>query len=388
VNKEEGLKLEMKSFGLWYLKSEIESAKQELTENSTQKNASEDTNDSNKIPVEESEFDLHINFWSLEDYKHTNNSIVPCLDIGIKIYKYKLIKRLTFFCPFQVKKEDIFDLADKMSTKENANIIFNTDCEIHTKDNYKIIELEQSEHLLVFPLNQVIEGIYSIKNEAYGTKLEFDFQNFEKYVKSNSGLNKLDTIYIRFRIKGRALRHHIYFDSEPLNKSFESAFSGTRMIDFKVNEKRNIDEKVRAEIIMNHEELAKLKTVHFLLMEPSAYEVKSFDNYVMNCRELEKDLWDDYLGMSIDFSKGHILAYHWRAKEEKEYFNCLVKVNYSKTKPLTIAVYAIVVVALGIISSAGVTAVGIWLPNNLWAMLGTSLFGILLIMLGILIGKR
>ncbi len=381
----------MKSFGLWYLKSQVENIKQEITENNTQENTSENTNDSNETSLtklEHSEFDLHVNFWSLEDYKHTNNSIVPCLDIGIKIYKYKLIDRLTFFCPFQVEREDIFDLADKMSIKNNANIIFNTDCEIHTKDNYTIIELEQNEHLLVFPLNQVIKGVYSIKNGGYGTKLEFDFQNFGNYVKSNHGLNKLNTLYIRFRIKGKALRHHIYFDSEPLNKSFESAFSGTRMIDFKVNEKRNINEKVRAEIIVNHEELAKLKTVHFLLMEPSAYEVMSFDNYVMNCRELEKDLWDDYLGMSIDFSKGHILAYHWRTQAEKECFNCLVKVNYSKTKPLTIVVYAIVVVALGIISSAGVTAVSIWLPNNLGAMLATSLFGIFLIIFGILIGRR
>ena len=29
---------------------------------------------------------------------------------------------------------------------------------------------------------------------------------------------------------------------------------------------------------------------------------------------------EDYLGMSIDFSKGHILAYHWRTQAEKECF--------------------------------------------------------------------
>ena len=98
-------------------------------------------------------------------------------------------------------------------------------------------------------------------------------------------------------------------------------------------------------------------------------------------------MWDDYLGMPIDFSKGHILAYHWKTKEAKGGFNCLVKVNYSKTKPLTIAVYAMIVIALGIIGSAGVTAVTILFPNNLWAMFGTSLFGILLIMIGIFMGR-
>lgn len=356
----------MKSFGLWYLKST---------------NVEQEYN-------HESEFDLHVNFWSLEDYKHSNNNIVPCLDIGIKIYIYKLIDKLTFFCPFQVEKNDIIDLAEKMSTKNNASIIFNTDCEIHTKDNYTIIELETNEHLLVFPLNQVIKDVFSINNEEHNTKLEFSFESFQKYVESNSGLNDLDTVYIRFRLKGTALKHHIYFDSEPLNKSFESAFSGTRMVDFKINEKRNIDEKVRAELIVNHEELAKLKTIHFLLMEPSAYDVNSFDNSNMNCRELEKDLWDDYLGMTIDFKKGHILAYHWKAENILNGFNRLVKVTYSKTKPLTIIVYALLVIALGIISSAIVTAVNICWPSSVKAMILTSICGILLIALGILLGKN
>ena len=37
-----------------------------------------------------------------------------------------------YIIPFQVEKNDIIDLAEKMSTKNNASIIFNTDCEIHT----------------------------------------------------------------------------------------------------------------------------------------------------------------------------------------------------------------------------------------------------------------
>ncbi len=87
----------MKSFGLWYLKSQVENIKQEITENNTQENTSENTNDSNETSLtelEHSEFDLHVNFWSLEDYKHTNNSIVSCLDIGIKIYKYEFRKKI------------------------------------------------------------------------------------------------------------------------------------------------------------------------------------------------------------------------------------------------------------------------------------------------------
>lgn len=377
----------MKSFGLWYLAKSNEG--DALDGNSGLSEENSRLNIKNKETAEEDEkpkFDLHVNFWSLEDYKHIDSEEIPCLDIGIKICKYKLIDRLTFFCPFKVDKKDIKDLANKLTTKNNANIIFNKDCEIQTKDNYTIIELEK-EKLLVFPLDQVIKEVYSVQKTEYGTKLEFEFQNFQEYVNSNSELKKFDTIYIRFRISGKALTDNIYFDSEPLNKSFESAFSGTRMIDFKINEKRNIEEKVRAEIIVNHEELVDFRIVHFLVMEPSAYDVSSFDDLDMSCRELEEGLWDDYLGAKINFSKGHILAYHWKTKGNPGSFSCLIKVNYSKTKVSTIFVYALLVVVLGIISSAAVTAIDILFPNNLGAMLCCIIGGVLLVASGIYIGK-
>lgn len=379
----------MKSFGLWYWanhKGDISEASSSLDEeNSRLVTNKEDVAEEHEKP----EFDLHVNFWSLEDYKHIKSDEIPCLDIGIMVNKYKLIDKLTFFCPFVVGKEDIADLSDKMATKNNANIIFNMDCEIQTNDSYTIIELrdKKNKKLLIFPLIQVIKDVYSVEKGEHGTKIEFKFQNFKKYVNSNPELMKFDTIYIRFRIKWDALRDNIYFDSEPLNKSFESAFSGTRIVDFKINERRNIDEKVRAEIIVNHEVLVNFRKVHFLVMEPSAYDVSSFAEFEMSCRELEEGLWDDYLGTDIDFSKGHILAYHWKTSKKQESFNCLVKVNYSKTRMSTIFVYAMLVIALGVIGSAVVSALNIWSKNDLNTMFYTIIGGIILVFIGIFIGK-
>ena len=63
-------------------------------------------------------------------------------------------------------------------------------------------------------------------------------------------------------------------------------------------------------------------------MEPSSYDVESFANKQMTCRELEGELWDDYFGANINYSKGRILAYHWKFENE---CSCLIKVKYSKT---------------------------------------------------------
>ncbi len=381
----------MKSFGLWYLANGQVDDTAEVG-SGVKKSELSTVNEKAEEENEKPEFDLHINFWSLEDYKHIVSENIPCLDIGIKICRYKLIDKLTFFCPFKISENNIRDLAEKMTTKNNANIIFNTDCEIQTKDNYTIVEVGE-EKLLVFPLDQVIKEVYSVEPIEFGTgtKLEFKFQNFQKYVNSNEELEKFDTIYIRFRINGNALADNIYFDSEPLNKSFESAFSGTRMIDFKINEKRNIEEKVRAEIIVNHEEMAGFRRVHFLVMEPSAYDVSSFDDLEMSCRELEEGLWDDYLGAKIDFAKGHILAYHWKTKGCSKNFSCLVKVNYSKTKGSIILMYAFLVVVLGIISSAIVTGISILashLPYNLASMLICIVVGVGIVLAGVYRKKK
>lgn len=367
----------MKSFGLWYQK--IKESDNEVE------------TDNENIP----QFSLHVNFWSLEDIKTKENINTPFLDIGIKIKNYKQLDHITFYCPFYLDKKGIVDLSEKLASKNNASIIFNSDCEIQTKDSYTIIEIaEHKEQLLIFPLNQMIDDVCQIQNDyEKGTKIVFEFKKFHEYVKSVDKLNHLNSIYIRFRIKDATLKQHIYFDSELLNKSFESAFSGTRIIDFKVNEKRNIDENVRAEIIVNNQEWATFKDIHFLVMVPSSYDLTSFFKETMTCRELEEGLWNHYLDTEIDFSKGHVLAYHWKDKEKSskkcEDFACLVKVNYSRAKVSTIIIYMLGVIALGIVSSMIVTSLAQKFGALTWKyLLGGGVPVVFIIIFICIIGKR
>ena len=361
--------IQMKSFGLWY---------QDIT----------NQQENQDIPVPK--FCLHVNFWSLEDIKTSDNITTPYLDIGIKIENYHSLENFIFYCPFTLKEDDIIDLSNKLETKNNANIIFNTECDIQTKDNYTIIELtDKSERLLVFPLKQVVGDVYELGVESpeTGTKLLFKFKEFLNYINNVNELNNLKVVYIRFRIKNSSLNKQIFFDSEPLNKSFESAFSGTRIIDFKINEKRNIERDIRAKIIVEKQKWITLQNVHFLVMVPSSYDLTSFYNSPMTCRELEENLWDDYLNTRINFNKVHVLAYHWKNSEPKEDFSCLVKINYSKAKRITILAYALSVVALGIISSAIFTALNSVTSKIFLATIFELLLGAVLLILAFVLGK-
>ena len=367
----------MKSFGLWYQEISKETKKgnkcneccklslQNIGKEQAENEISEEKREEMlQMKAEDPQFSLHVNFWSLEDVKTKENIKTPILDIGIKIKNYTKLENLTFFCPFELDGE-LIDLSKKLESKNNASIIFNSDCEIQTKDSYTIVEIpEHDERLLVFPMEQVIMDVYYIEEvpekHPEGTQIIFNFGNFREYVKGVERLKDLDTIYIRFRIKDASLKQHIYLDSEPINKSFESAFSGTRIIDFKVNEKRNIAEAVRAENIVNNQNWVKFKDIHYLIMVPSSYDLTSFYKKSMTCRELEDKLWDDYLETTLDISNSHVLAYHWKdiAEDGKmcEDFACLVKVNYSRAKKSTIALYMLSVVALGVLSSLIVTS--------------------------------
>ena len=71
----------MKSFGLWYL---INKHTDDSNENTTETTDIMTSTEHGILKTRKPEFDLHVNFWSLEDYKHIDNECVPCLDIGIK----------------------------------------------------------------------------------------------------------------------------------------------------------------------------------------------------------------------------------------------------------------------------------------------------------------
>ena len=203
----------MRSFGLWYKK--------------------------NKKSGENPIFSLHINFWS-ESVKSDNNA--PDLDVGIKIKNFRCIDEVRFHCPFVIEEDDVMDLIPKLFKIENANIVFNTDGSIQAKELYSVYSFEKDgirEDLLLFPLNQDLEDIFILNVEDEKTDIIFNFSIFNEYLNQKDEFTEIEEVYIRLRITSTEFKNSIYFDCEPSNKSFESAFSGTRILDFKINEKRN-----------------------------------------------------------------------------------------------------------------------------------------------------
>lgn len=367
----------LESFGCWY----------KLNGNTEENYENRDEDEESFRP----EFDLHVNFWFLGDILKRKNK-KPYLDIGIKVKNYISLSELVFSFPFQVSSQNINDLASGMSDKNNASIIFNEECEIETQKEYTIIKIPEKEknlykEFLIFPLKQSVEDIFEITDYENKSYITIKFDAFKKYLEKYSNLKNYHDIYIRFRVKNIELQNILYFDSEPFNKSLDSAFSGTRVLDFKINEKRNIDKNIAARMDLDEKVLVEFEQVHFLVMEPSSYDMISYTQNSMTCRELEKNLWNDYLEVDLNDKAGHILAYHWKLKGKTEHkisdFSCFAKINYQKMQVETVFAYVLVVLGLGVIGSSIVSATPI---VNSFLQGTTSEYGILSFVLDLIIG--
>lgn len=361
----------MDSFGLWYKVDE-------------------------KNRINKADFEMHINLWS-----KLNNKTY--LDIGIKIFNYKDIDELIFLCPFKLKNDEIIDLSDKISRKENVDLILNNDADIETKDNYVVIkDHEKRCDYLIFPFRQAVQGVQKIEQiDESHSKIIINFRDFKQYIKDlkktqdseecSCNLDGIDNLYIRFRIKSEEMDNILFKDIEPANKFLQSGFVSTQVIDFKMNNIRNISPTIRATASRYKEDLVEFKCIHFLLMEPAESNIEYMSNQ-MTCRKLEDRVWNDYLDISWDEDLS-ILVYHSKevAKEcdltdvkikndinvvnqdvnEKQInssdkkikeFNQLVKISYSKTNKKIILKYAFYAILLGAIS--GLVA------NIIWALPG------------------
>lgn len=339
----------MQSFGIWYIK--------------------------NESIREDPLFDLHVNFWSLEYVKTKGNVSMPFLDIGVGIKNFKAVKKMIFHCPFVFDKDnELFDLSSKMSSQENASNIFNESCSINqTQEQYTIITVcpEGKEKItyLVYPFDQtaqsggkkVVQISHFTENgddSLSNTNIEFSFTELINSISGTSEeeLKNVQKVYIRFRIKADLLKY-LYFDSEPLNKSFESAFAASRIIDFQVNRKRSISTTIRNKLKSEQYQWPSFSSVHFLLMEPSSHIVDVLSKQKYTCRNLETGIWNDYLEDTISYDSDAMLAYHLKENESAPDFACLIRVNYSKAKKVTILIYCICVVLLGMIGSLLATVV-------------------------------
>ncbi|MEK6552304.1 MAG: hypothetical protein AABZ54_02505 [Bacteroidota bacterium] len=274
------------------------------------------------------EVELHFNLWKLPT---GSKGHVRFLDIGIKLKNTTNIDELKLYFPTKIRRDDFEDIVDKFIGKPDlVSAIFN--------ENYKVISDAASKSFQINDsTNKLIFNIYKTTKEDIKREEKYSGTIFSILVPKQD-----ETIYFRFRIKGTFI-NSLISTSSPTNAILESAFSEVEMIDFRVNEIRDLDQSLLEEIQKNKK--LKIGKQHFFFICSNEEEVIGSHQPHISCRNLENYRWNDYVGLA-DIKDQIFLAYHWKDKEI-ENSNILIKTKYEKNNWRTITKYILLALLIG-----------------------------------------
>lgn len=272
--------------------------------------------------VADEKLDLHFNFWKIPNGTTRSHEF---LDIGIKLSNTNNIEFLKIYVPIKIKKSDFEDIVDKFISKPDLlNAIFNENYKVTSDGTSKSSEIRDANNNFVFNIYKTSISDLDFEEKYNGTIISV---NIPKELKTN---------YFRFRIKGVFI-NSLTTISKPTNSIFQSAFSEIEMIDFRVNEIRDLNHDLLEQI--KEERLLKIQKQHFFFICSKDEELIGNHQPFLSCRNLENYKWDDYVG-NKKINNQTYLAYHWKEKEV-ESVSTLIKTKYEKNNWKTIAKYAI-----------------------------------------------
>lgn len=276
--------------------------------------------------------ELHFNFWKIPNGTKEHNKF---LDIGIKLDDTSNIDTLNLYFPYEVTKNDFKDIVSKFIDDAGlVSAIFNENYKVTSDATKKSYEINDSKNDFVFTVYKISENDLEFQSNKHGgTIIKI------KILKQNK------KTYYRFRLKGDYI-NSLSTISKPTNSILESAFSEIEMIDFRVNEIRDLNHDLIEEI--KTEVLLKIKKQHFFFICSNDEEVIGNHQPFISCRNLENYRWDKYVDLSDKNKDNVYLAYHWK-ENDKESVSTLIKTKYERNNWKTIAKYFAIALIIAVL---------------------------------------
>ncbi|SHH34993.1 hypothetical protein [Desulfosporosinus lacus] len=308
----------------------------------------------------ELDVDLHVNLWKLPE-SNTNilrKTFGRFVDFGIRTTEAQYIKSLFIGIPlkYDVSKEKkeyekendendikLSDLGKVLCNNDKLlPALFNEDYEKRTNvqnPKFSAIHLTNNGDLQFHVCHIDVKNDVTVKY-CYGYKI------FKIDV---CATGSIQDCYFRFRLIGSSLTDMLSELEKPSNARLQSAFSIVEVIDFRVNEKRNItNNSLQFEMSKG---IINFKKFNFFFMCSSTEEISFFSHGPFKrCRTLEADLWKSYVNLSGNYidtgKKNNLLVYQWSIKSRNS-INAMIKTKFENNNWATIILYVII---LGILT--------------------------------------
>ena len=263
--------------------------------------------------------ELHINVWKVERGNVRLKSEI-FIDFGI-MTSFK-VKKLCLYLPFSV--EEPTDLGRLLNNKKRELCaIFNDELLPEPQKNgcYCKVKFEDNVRNEYFYLYELGGGNISVapfvEKFQKGTYVTLEMKGNPSDAKDdNSFLN--EKRYVRFRVKVID-RKDICITSHISNDLLQAAFSMSDYYDIRINEKREIPDKVKEYMQSNKFDLCKFNKVHLFYMADSRENIENESSLKCDSRLLEACQWKDYEPQT-EIDKPIFIAHHWKRRADKDDF--------------------------------------------------------------------
>ena len=277
--------------------------------------------------ISKSGLDLHFNLWKLPN----GSGYQRFLDIGIKVHKPAEVRQLCLYFPFDVAPECFEDIVGKFIADSSlVSAIFN--------ENYTVSSEAGSKSHLVTGANEPFD--------IYETSVE----NRKRDIKFNGTVFRLNfeergrPVYLRFRVSCAYVNSLSNIQRAP-NSIVQSAFSQTEMIDFRVNEARDLNKDLLVE--MRKQSSFRLAKVHFFFVCSYGEDIVRAHEQYAKCRNLENYRWASYVG-NEKLKNQIYLAYQW-TKSDRDDFGVLIRTKFERNNFRILTTYLLVLLLITVL---------------------------------------
>jgi hypothetical protein len=281
--------------------------------------------------------ECHFNLWMLNRLQHRSRGLDCFLDIGLMLSNMEVSTHINLFVPDQIDKTNLQDLGLIFKDRtELVSALFNEEYAVLTRANEKAIEVQNIDGSIQFYIYMLdMDNDVIVDKQFGGSIIRIRIPDHLKQKKH----------YYRIRLKCAFVAQTGYIYTPPASSFLEGAFFQTELIDFRVNEKRNLPRSLLE--TLSRYDTGRFKKTHFFLMREAS------DDYVFSHkppggRQLEKDIWKDYVGSDYSFER--ITAYHWKEALPHDSFNVFVKFRAFHSNLVTILIAIGAIIILGTIS--------------------------------------
>ena len=283
------------------------------------------------------ESDLHINYWIIKRGIFYRDHF---LDFGIKLLNWDG-GIITFYIPIKNIGESLIDISDELRERELANALFNENCKI-TSSLPKRFEIGlPNEKLTVFTFdkNNDVETVQRYDGTLFSIKIPEENKNW--YLRFRIKIPYFSAIINSFKLKTwRTIRSSFSKKHTPGGSFYQSVRSSVEAVDFRVNNKRNLNLSLLDD---NQDKFLKLRKLHFFLIYDNDEEFMFSTAKPKKVRLLENDVWSKYL-QGVSGNNRKYCATHWSCSPlAEEGWEIFLKIRFASSNILTIGCYIILI---------------------------------------------